>query len=62
MISQKTARDTKKVMVEWAKEHSLTPLDVLDLLDRLGRVAGNQSFEDSVKGLIKLLNDEITGR
>ena len=62
MISQQTARDTKKVITGWAQEHSVTPIDVVDLLDRLSKVPGNQSFKDSVAGLLRLFQDEITGR
>lgn len=61
MISQKTAQETKKVMMEWAAKHKLTAVDALELLTLLARVPGNQSFKDSVQGLLKLFNDEMTG-
>ena len=62
MISQKTAREVKGVLVAWGKEHSVTPLELLDLFSRMGAVPGNQSFKDSIDGLYKLFFDELQGK
>lgn len=61
MISRQTAQQTKKVIEAWALEEHIAPLHVLDLLQRIGQVPGNKSFEDSVRALIQLFQQDIKG-
>jgi hypothetical protein len=57
MISKQTSVGVLATIVSWAKKHGLKQQDIESLFLRLEQVRGNQSFNDSIKGILKLLGE-----
>jgi hypothetical protein len=63
MISKQTTTRIVKHIKDWMEENQLTEKQVSDLLRRLGKVGGNQSFKSSIWIIycnLKNLSDEET--